>query len=90
MSGPSTLEDRRTRLVAACDLERVNLRLAWQDVRGAVAPEVGARRARPWVLRTIGYALPLIGYRRMGTALRFAAVGLAVWRAVSSWRARRR
>lgn len=90
MTAASDLDDKRMRLVAACDLERVKVRLAWQDVRGAVAPQTGLRRARPWVLRTIGYALPLVGYRRMGTALRFAAVGLAVWRAVSSWRARQR
>lgn len=90
MTGTTDLDDKRLRLVAACDLERMKLRLAWEDVRGAVAPRIGGHRVRPWVLRALGYALPLVGYRRMGTTLRVLAIGVAVWRAATSWRARHR
>lgn len=90
MTGFAELDEKRVRLVAASDLERVKLRLAWHDLRGVLAPPADASRAKPWVLRMIGYALPLIGYRKMGTALRVAAVGLAAWRAVTLWNARSR
>ena len=83
------LEERRARLVAACDLDRMRLALAWRDARRAIAPPIDpARRARfrPYVVRAIGFALPLLGFRRMGRVLRVAGAGLAVWRATSAWR----
>lgn len=89
MSGPSDLDEQRVRLVAACSLERVKLGVAWHDVRRAIAPPSQPGRLRPAVLRTIGYALPLLGYRRMGRTLRILAVGVAIWRAVTAWRGAR-
>ena len=41
---------------------------------------------RPYVVRAIGFALPVIGYRRMGRALRTAGAVLAIWRAATAWR----
>lgn len=86
MSGAADLDERRVRLVAAADLERLKLGVAWHDVRAAIAPSPDARRLRPFVLRTIGFALPLLGYRRMGKTLRMVAVGVAVWRTLTAWR----
>ena len=88
MSGDVDLAERRARLVAAADLERLKLGLAWRDVRSAIAPipDVGRRsRVRPYVVRAVGYALPFLGMARMGRMLRIAGAALAVWRAARAW-----
>ena len=88
MSGALDLEERRARLVAAAELERLKLGLAWRDVKHAIAPipDVGRRsRVRPYVVRAIGFALPLVGMARMGRMLRIAGAALAVWRAARMW-----
>ena len=88
MSADLDLAERRARLVAAADLERMKLGLAWRDVRHAIAPipDVGRRsRVRPYVVRAIGFALPLVGMRRMGKTLRIAGLALAIWRATQAW-----
>ena len=52
-------------------------------------PDVGRRaRVRPYVVRAVGYALPLLGFRRMGRMLRVAGAALAIWRASRAWRVR--
>lgn len=86
MNGMADLDERRARLVASADLERLKIGVAWHDVRAALAPSSDPGRMRPFVLRTIGFALPLLGYRRMGRTLRVIAVGVAVWRAMTAWR----
>lgn len=89
MSVDTDLSERRERLVAASDLERLKLGLAWRDVRHAIAPppDIGRRaRFRPYVVSAIGYALPLVGYRRIGRVLRFAGAAIAIWRASRAWR----
>lgn len=89
MSDAPDLAERRARLVAAADLERLWLGLAWHDVRRAIAPppDLARRsRVRPYVVRAIGYALPLMGFRRMGRVLRVAGAALAIWRATRAWR----
>lgn len=90
MSRGADLDDQRARLVAACSLERVKLGLAWHDMRRAVSLPTNSRELRPFVLRSVAYALPLLGYRRMGKTLRVLAIGLAIWRTVAAWRSRLR
>ncbi|CAG0971136.1 hypothetical protein BURK1_01229 [Burkholderiales bacterium] len=83
------LAEKRARLVAAADLERLKLGLAWHDVRTAIAPPADASRrarVRPYVMRAVGLALPILGYRRMGRTLRTAAAALSIWRAMNAWR----
>ena len=89
MSIAADLAEKRARLVATADLERMKLGLAWHEVRVAIAPapDVGRRsRVRPYVVRALGFALPLLGYPRMGRALRTAGAVLAIWRAATAWR----
>ena len=93
MSVSSDLAEKRARLVAAADLERMKLGLAWHGIRVAIAPapDVDRRsRVRPYVVRAIGFALPVLGYRRMGRTLRTAGAVLAIWRAATAWRDFRR
>ena len=89
MSTAADLAEKRARLVAAADLHRMKLGLAWRDVRVAIAPAPDASRrsrVRPYVVRAIGFALPVLGYRRMGRTLRTAGAVLAIWRAATAWR----
>jgi hypothetical protein len=89
MSVRDELAEKRARLVAASELERLRVAGAWREARGALLPPADpARRTRvrPWVVRAVGYALPVFGYRRLGRALRVAGVGLAIYRAFASWR----
>ncbi|MCC7114788.1 MAG: hypothetical protein IT520_10445 [Burkholderiales bacterium] len=83
------LAEKRARLVAASELERLRMAGAWRDARLALSPPADpARRTRvrPWVVRAVGYALPVFGYRRLGRALQVAGIGLAIYRAFGSWR----
>jgi len=91
MSAATDLGERRARLVAAADLERMKLELAWRDVKRAIAPapDIGRRaRVRPYVVRAVGFALPVLGFRRMGRLLRVGGAALAIWRASRAWRNR--
>lgn len=89
MNATEDLIERRARLVAAADLQRLKLGLAWRDARLAIAPTPDAARRsrmRPYVMRAMGIALPVIGFRRMGRVLRTAGAALAIWRAATAWR----
>lgn len=89
MSARAELAERRARLVAQCELERMRVRAAFHDAETALLPPADPlRRARlrPWVVRLVGIALPLVGFHRLGRMLRVAGTGLAVYRAISSWR----
>jgi hypothetical protein len=44
-------------------------------------------RARPRVMRAVDFALPVMGYRRMGRALRTAGAARSIWRENGDWRA---
>ena len=92
MSALFDLAERRTRLVATCELERMRVRAAFGAAESALLPPADpARRARfrPWVVKLVALALPIMGFHRFGRALRIAGAGLAVYRAVSSWRSTR-
>ena len=91
MTNGSDLAEKRARLVAAAELERLRLHLAVRDIRHAILPppDLGRRsRLRPYVVRAISYSLPILGYRKMGKLLRVAGVALAIYRVASAWRDR--
>lgn len=85
------LAERKARLVAQSDLQRMQALLAWHTARRIVAPpSTGERSAmsRSVAATVIGLALPLVGAGRLRGVLRtlsIAATVLRVWRA---WRAR--
>ena len=85
------LAERKARLIAQSDLQRMQALLAWHSARRIVAPPAPAERSaasRSIATTLIGIALPLFGPRRMRGALRTLstlATVLRVWRA---WRVR--
>jgi hypothetical protein len=90
MSSPNDFEARKSLLVAQSDLARMQLGLAWTDLRNIVRPppsgerSAGVRRTAAFL---IAVAVPLFGRGRFGRLLRFASLALAVLRTLSSWRA---
>lgn len=85
------LAERKARLIAQSDLQRMQALLAWHTARRIVAPPSAGERSamsRSVAATAIGLALPLVGAGRLRGVLRtlsIAATVLRVWRA---WRAR--
>jgi hypothetical protein len=88
--GPHDLTARKALLIAQADLSRMQMALAWQDLRSVVAPPPSAHRST-WTRRSaaflVGIAAPLIGRTRFTRVLRFATIVLTVVRALRSMRA---
>jgi hypothetical protein len=92
VTSPVDLAEKRARLVAAADLERLKLGLALRDVRHAIMPQVDITRGsrlRPYLVRAIGYVLPILGIRRVGWTLRIAGAAIGIWRLSRAWRGSR-
>ena len=89
MSTHDKLATRKALIVAQGELARIELRLAWLDMRAAVAPPSADQRStsvRRMASFLIAIATPLFGRSRLGRVLRFASVGLAAYRAVRTLR----
>jgi hypothetical protein len=88
--GLDDLASRKALLIAQADLSRMQMALAWQDLRSVVAPPPSAHRST-WTRRgaafLVGIAAPLIGRTRFTRVLRFATMVLTVVRALRSIRA---
>lgn len=88
--GPD-LAERKARLIAQSDLQRMQALLAWHAARKIVSPPPAAERSaasRSIATTLLGIALPLFGPGRMRNVLRtlsLVATGLRLFR---SWRAR--
>lgn len=91
MSREADLAERKARLVAQSDLQRMQALLAWHTARRIVAPPAPAERSgmsRSVATTLIGLALPLVGAGKLRSTLRTLstiATVLRVWRA---WRQR--
>jgi hypothetical protein len=91
--GLDDLAARKALLTAQADLSRLQVALAWQDLRSIVSPapsddrSAGTRRAAAFL---VGVAAPLIGRSRFTRALRFATIAVTIVRALRSLRARSR
>ena len=83
------LAARKALIAAQADLARVELALAWRDVRSAIAPPSAGERStsvRRMASIMIAMATPLLGRSRFARVLRFASVGLAALRAIRTLR----
>jgi hypothetical protein len=89
MSAADKLAARKALTTAQGDLARVELALAWHDIKGAVAPPSPDQRSttvRRIATLLIAVATPLLGRGRFSRVLRFASVGLAAFRAIRTLR----
>jgi hypothetical protein len=90
-----SLEDlaaRKALLTAQADLSRMQVALAWEDLRSVVSPPPSAERSagtRRIAAFLIGIAAPLLGRTRLTRALHFATIAVTVVRALRSLRAGR-
>ena len=93
MSGADTLAARKALVIARADLARVELSLAWHDLRFAVAPPPPDGRSttvRRMATLLIAIATPIVGRSKFVRVLRYASIALAALRAVRSLRGARR
>ena len=83
------LAARKELLTAQADLARIQLALAWHDMRTSILPPAdtplftGTHRAAAFI---VGLAAPLIGRTRFTRVLRYASIAMAIFRAVRSLR----
>jgi hypothetical protein len=85
------LAERKARLIAQSDLQRMQALLAWHAARRIVAPPSPSERSqmsRSIATTIIGIALPLFGRGRIGGALRTLSRVATVIRIIRAWRAR--
>ena len=83
------LAARKELLTAQADLARVQLALAWHDMRSSILPSseaplfTGTHKAAAFI---VGIAAPLIGRTRFARVLRYASIAMGIFRAVRSLR----
>ena len=91
MNREADLAERKARLVAQSDLQRMQAMLAWHTIRRAVSPPPPSERSpasRSVATTIIGLALPLFGAGRMRSVLRTLSIAATVLRIFRAWRAR--
>lgn len=89
MNRAQVLADRKALLVARADLDRARIALAWQEVRSVVSPQPEPERLEAYRSKAkwaLGFALPLLGRRRLSRWLRVASLGLVALRVARAWR----
>ena len=87
MTTAADLEERRALLVSRCELDRIELALAWHDVTRAMYPNARADDRRPsWIGRALGLAIPLVGAARARRLSRYLSLALLVYRVATALR----
>lgn len=90
MSHGRDLAERKARLLAQADLQRMQALLAWHDVRTVVSPprrpSTPGSRAFSIASKVLAIAIPIIGIGKMRRALRYVALGMTAMRIFRSWR----
>jgi len=87
MNAAPTLAAERELLVARCELDRLELALAWTDVRRAIHPAATAA-AHPWIGRALRLLPLVLGAARARSTSRYVSLALLAWRVVASLRRR--
>lgn len=91
MKPANDLVERKARLVAQSDLQRMQALLAFHSARKIVSPPSPAERSarsRSIAATLLGIALPLFGPGKMRSLLRTLSLVATGVRLVRSWRAR--
>jgi hypothetical protein len=83
------LAERKARLIAQSDLQRMQALLAFHEAKRMVSPPAPAERSpmsRSIAATLIGLALPLVGNRRLRGMLRYVSLLATALRVFRSWR----
>ena len=91
MTRATDLSERKARLVAQSDLQRMQALLAWHSIRRIVSPPpppVRSKASRSIAATLIGIALPLFGGARLGRVVRTLSMAATLMRVFTAWRAR--
>ena len=83
MTSARDLAARRQLLTAQCELDRLELSLAWHDLRRSLhlrAEGDEPARGHPWLGRALAFALPLIGATRARRLSRYVSLALLAYR----------
>jgi hypothetical protein len=91
VSRDADLAERKARLVAQSDLQRMQALLAWHSVRRIVAPPEPAERSqvsRSIATTLLGLAIPLVGAGKLRRTLRTLSTVATVVRIFRAWRRR--
>jgi hypothetical protein len=91
MNSARDLAARREILVSQCELDRLELALAWHDLRRSVrigGDTVTGGRAHGWIGRTLGLVLPLLGATRARRLSRYLSIALLAYRIATGLRGR--
>ena len=91
MKPATELAERKARLVAQSDLQRMQALLAWHSARKIVLPLPPSQRSatsRSIAATLIGLAVPLFGPGKMRNALRTLTIIATGLRLFKAWRAR--
>lgn len=91
MSAETELAERKARLIAQSDLQRMQALLAWHAARRIISPPSPAERSqtsRSIATTLIGIALPLFGAGRMRGVLRKLSTLATLLRVYRAWRVR--
>ena len=90
MSGAIELAERKARLVAQADLQRMQALLAWHDVRAVVSPprrpSTPGSRAFSIASKVLAVAIPIIGIGKARRMFRYVSLGITAMRIFRSWR----
>jgi hypothetical protein len=88
MSHATRLEARRQLLLQQCELDRIELALAWHDLRRSVhlGGNGDGAPSHPWIGRLLGYVIPLIGATRARKFSRYLSLGLLAYRVATGLR----
>ena len=91
MTSARDLAARREILATQCELDRLELALAWHDLRRSVragGDELAPGRGHPWMSRVMGLVLPLLGATRARRLSRYVSVALLAYRIATGLRGR--
>ena len=91
MTRAQDLAERKARLIAQSDLQRMQALLAWHSIRRIISPPpppARSKASRSIAATLIGIALPLFGGRRLGRVVRTLSTAAMLLRVFVAWRAR--
>jgi hypothetical protein len=91
MTGPDDVAERKARLIAQSDLQRMQALLAWHSARRIMSPPAPAERSdrsRSVAATLLGIAVPLFGAGRLRGMLRTLSIAATILRVFRAWRMR--